>query len=92
MQQRLTAIWELFDGDLKLNNESAEEFGGVTYDELHDALLDEFDDYEIEYDEITETKEEDQKKFFQRLQEGFPQHLTTASTRTLRPLRGVRPM
>jgi Protein of unknown function DUF262 len=71
-QQRLSAIWEFFDGDLSLGEESAARFGGVTYDELPDSVSDAFDDYEIEYDEITDALEEDQKEFFQRLQEGLP--------------------
>ena len=71
-QQRLSAIWEFFDGDLVLSRESAERFGASTYDELQDEISDSFDDYEIEYDEITDAPEEDQKEFFQRLQEGLP--------------------
>jgi len=71
-QQRLSAIWEFYDGDLTLSKESAERFGASTYDELPDDISDLFDDYEIEYDEITDALEEDQKEFFQRLQEGLP--------------------
>lgn len=71
-QQRLSAIWEFMDGDLELSPEEAATFGGSTYGELSDALVDAFDDYEIEYDEITDAREEDVKEFFQRLQEGLP--------------------
>ncbi|OOY19580.1 hypothetical protein BMI86_13140 [Thioclava sp. DLFJ5-1] len=71
-QQRLTAIWEFMDGDLQLSAEAGETFGGRSYAELPDALGDAFDDYEIEYDEITEGRDEDVKEFFQRLQEGLP--------------------
>lgn len=72
-QQRLTAIWEFFDGDLELSEETAILFGGVKlYENLPDMLSDAFDDYELDYDEITEADEEEQKEFFQRLQEGLP--------------------
>lgn len=75
-QQRLTAIWEFFDDELELSKESEQEFGAKRYSELSDDLSDAFDDYEIEYDQITDAAEEDQKEFFQRLQEGLP--LTTS--------------
>ena len=71
-QQRLSAIWEFFDGDLTLSEDTAKRFGGATYDLLPDSVSDAFDDYEIEFDEITDALEEDQKEFFQRLQEGLP--------------------
>lgn len=70
-QQRLTAIFEFFDNELPLSSESAELFGGEIYDNLPSELSDAFDDYEIEYDEIVEASEEEQKDFFQRLQEGL---------------------
>ncbi|MGR3463855.1 DUF262 domain-containing protein [Limimaricola sp.] len=71
-QQRLTAIWEFMDGDLLLNEEDANLFGANTYANLPDDMSDAFDDYEIEYDEITDASEEDSKEFFQRLQAGLP--------------------
>jgi hypothetical protein len=71
-QQRLTAVWAFFDGDLALSDESAEEFGGTHYSELPDSISDAFDDYEFEYDEITDATDEEVKEFFQRLQEGLP--------------------
>ncbi len=70
-QQRLIAIWEFFDGDLELSKESQKVFGGKTHKDLSDDIMDAFDDYELEYDEITEASEEDQKEFFLRLQEGL---------------------
>lgn len=70
-QQRLVAIWEFFDGDLELNKESEKAFGGKVHGELPDDVMDAFDDYELEYDEITEASEEDQKEFFLRLQDGL---------------------
>ncbi|WP_175516962.1 DUF262 domain-containing protein [Planctomicrobium piriforme] len=71
-QQRLTAIWEFFDGELSLPAESAGEFGGNTYQSLSEEISDRFDDYEIEYDEITDATDEDVKEFFKRLQAGLP--------------------
>lgn len=71
-QQRLIAIWEFFDGNLELAENTAIQFCGATYAKLPDHVSDGFDDYELDYDEITEADEEDQKEFFQRLQEGLP--------------------
>jgi hypothetical protein len=70
-QQRLTTIFEFFDGALSLSKESAQSHGGATYAELPDALVDQFDDYEIEYDVITDHTEKELKEFFQRLQGGL---------------------
>lgn len=70
-QQRLTAIWEFYEGELKLSKEQAEQFGGADYASLPETLSDTFDDYEIEYDEITNATDEEVKDFFQRLQEGL---------------------
>ena len=71
-QQRLTAIWEFFDGDLALSEDTARAFSGGSYADLPDAVADAFDDYELEYDEIMDATDEDVKEFFQRLQEGLP--------------------
>jgi hypothetical protein len=71
-QQRLTAIFEFFDDELPLSEESTKEFGGRGYSDLPSDLSDNFDDFEIEYDEIEEAEEEEQREFFQRLQEGLP--------------------
>ena len=75
-QQRLVTIWEFFDNELPLADETAETFGGRHYKELPDPCGYAFDDYEIEFDEIEEAGEEEVKEFFQRLQEGLP--LTSA--------------
>ncbi len=71
-QQRLTAVFQFFDGELALSDESAEKFGGHYYSELPSEVSDNFDDFEIEYDEIEDATEEEQREFFQRLQEGLP--------------------
>ncbi len=75
-QQRLVSILEFFENQLPLADETAEKFGGQYYKELPDNVVDAFDDYEIEFDEIEEATEEEVKEFFQRLQEGLP--LTSA--------------
>ena len=71
-QQRLSAITEFFDNNLTLSEESAKKFGGAIYRELPEPVSDRFDDYEIEYDEITNATDEEIKEFFQRLQAGLP--------------------
>lgn len=70
-QQRLLAIFEFYDDDLALSAPSAKEFGAERYSGLPEPLQDAFDDYEIEYDEITDASEQDIKLFFQRLQGGL---------------------
>lgn len=72
-QQRLTAIWEFLDGEFELDAARSKEFGGESYQNLPDALSDAFDDYEIEFDVISDTATDaDVKEFFQRLQAGLP--------------------
>jgi len=71
-QQRLNAIWEFLDGKLKLDSKQSAEFGGADHDTLPESLSDAFDDYEIEYYEITCATDEELKEFFQRLQQGLP--------------------
>jgi hypothetical protein len=71
-QQRIAAIFDLFDNNLSLSTQSAKIFNGNYYDDLPSAISDAFDDFEIEYDEITQASEQDLKEFFQRLQQGLP--------------------
>lgn len=71
-QQRMTAIFEFFDNQLPLSRESAERFGGEYYRDLPGTVSDNFDDFEIDYDEIEEASDEELKLFFQRLQDGLP--------------------
>jgi hypothetical protein len=75
-QQRLSAIFDFFGGELSLSGESAARFGGGTYEDLGPNVTDRFDDFEIEYDEITEATDEELQLFFQRLQGGM--NLTSA--------------
>lgn len=71
-QQRLMAIFDFFDNELNLNSTSAHQFAGEYYKDLPEHISDRFDDYEIEFDEITDAGEEELKQFFQRLQDGLP--------------------
>ncbi len=71
-QQRLMAIFEFLDNELPLSDRSAKEFKAADYKKLPESLSDRFDDYKIEYDEITDATDKDLKEFFQRLQEGLP--------------------
>lgn len=71
-QQRLVAIFEFFANQLALEPETAKEFGGKYYEDLPHSVSDAFDDFEIEYDEISEAGDEELKEFFQRLQQGLP--------------------
>jgi hypothetical protein len=71
-QQRLTAIFDFFDNALPLSTASAKHFKGPFYKDLPGATSDAFDDFEIEYDEITDATDKELKEFFQRLQQGLP--------------------
>lgn len=70
-QQRLATIFEFFESSLSLSAPSSEEFGGATYEELPEPLTDAFDDFQIQYDEITEASDAELQQFFQRLQGGM---------------------
>lgn len=70
-QQRLTAIFEFFQNELPLSEESAKHFQGVYYRDLPALHSDNFDDYEIEFDIIEDADESEIKQFFQRLQGGI---------------------
>src|SRR5690606_4183939 len=70
-QQRLATIFEFLQGDLELDEGSAAEFGAAGYEALSESYSDNFDDYEIDFDEITAASEDDIQEFFQRLQLGM---------------------
>lgn len=71
-QQRLNAIFSFFANELALSDDSAEEFGGKYYKDLNPEFSDAFDDFEVDYDEISDAAEPVLKQFFQRLQQGLP--------------------
>ncbi len=70
-QQRLATIFEFLAGDLSLADETAKEFGGYRYSELSADVSDEVDDFEIDFDEISDASDDDLMEFFQRLQNGL---------------------
>ncbi|NIR49621.1 MAG: hypothetical protein GWN62_17400, partial [Aliifodinibius sp.] len=51
-QQRLSAIFEFFDDNLTLDLDTARQIGASKYSELPDDVMDTFDDYEIDIEEI----------------------------------------
>ncbi|MFD2786322.1 DUF262 domain-containing protein [Hymenobacter rubripertinctus] len=71
-QQRLSSIIEFFNNELALSEESAKKFGDSYYKDLPPRISDNFDDFEIDFDEIQGAEDEELKEFFQRLQEGLP--------------------
>lgn len=71
-QQRLSAIFEFFDGELSLPASAEQEFGGTKYATISDHYRDAFDDFEIEIDIVMDADETEIKEFFQRLQAGLP--------------------
>lgn len=70
-QQRLAAILEFFANELPLSTDSVAQFGGPYYKDLKSKFSDDFDDFEIDYDEIEDASEAELKQFFQRLQDGL---------------------
>lgn len=71
-QQRLTAIFEFFDDELTLTEETAKRVGATKYSELQDDVSDAFDDFEIDIEEIEDATEEELEELFKRLQLGTP--------------------
>ena len=71
-QQRLSAIFEFLDNELPLSEASAKKFSATHYEDLDDDISDDFDDFEIQFDEITGATDKELKEFFLRLQEGLP--------------------
>ena len=71
-QQRLSAIFEFLGNEFQLGNNGDVSSQNKYYRELPPNVSDNIDDFEIEYDEITEASEEDIKLFFQRLRQGLP--------------------
>jgi Protein of unknown function DUF262 len=68
-QQRLMTIFEFFDNELAITGKKSKP---QYYRDLPSAQSDAFDDFEIEYDEISEASDTDVKLYFQRLQQGLP--------------------
>jgi hypothetical protein len=75
-QQRLAAIFEFYDGKLKLSPAIAAKYGGSSYSKLKADYSDAFDDFEIDIEEIEDAADDELEDLFVRLQLGTP--LTTA--------------
>jgi hypothetical protein len=71
-QQRLSSIFEFFDDNLSLDHDTARRVGATRYSELPDDVSDNFDDYEIDIEEIEDASDFDMEELFQRLQLGTP--------------------
>ncbi|MBU4186555.1 MAG: DUF262 domain-containing protein [Proteobacteria bacterium] len=71
-QQRLSAIFSFFSDDLTLSGDTSKRIGASKYTELDDDISDEFDDFEIEIEEIAEASDEELEELFKRLQLGMP--------------------
>jgi hypothetical protein len=69
-QQRLNAIFEYYDEKFELAEDSP--FAGLRYSDLPDDKSDEFDDFEIEIEEIENTSDDELEELFLRLQLGTP--------------------
>lgn len=93
-QQRLSAIFEFLDGELKLSGETSERYDGAeSYDDLDADISDRFDDFEIDFDEIDEATEGEIEEFFKRLQGGFrlnsPERLNAVPSKLTTFCRGL---
>jgi hypothetical protein len=72
-QQRLTAIFEFCDNKLELNEDTTTRYNGAKkYEDLPDDVSDEFDDFEIDIEEIEDADDHTLEELFQRLQLGTP--------------------
>ena len=71
-QQRLAAVFSFLDNNLSLSRETQERYGGPYYKDLSQDVSDRFDDFELDFEEITEAEQEEVQEYFQRLQEGLP--------------------
>jgi hypothetical protein len=71
-QQRLSAIFEFFEDQLALDEDTAKKAGGNKYSQLDDDISDAFDDFEIDIEEIEGATEEELEELFRRLQLGTP--------------------
>ena len=67
----MATIFEFLSGELSLSDQTAKEFGGATYAELSPDVSDKVDDFEIDFDEISDASDDDLMEFFQRLQNGL---------------------
>jgi len=83
-QQRLNAIFEFYEGNITLPEDAKKTYGGTTYKTLSDNYSDQFDDFELQIDEIEDAEDSELEELYLRLQLGTP--LNTAEK--LKAVRG----
>ena len=71
-QQRLTAIFDFFDGKFTLSKKYSGEMGGLFYEDLPNKTKDNFDDFEIVVFEMSNASDDEIREMFDRLQRGMP--------------------
>ncbi|MGE3170715.1 MAG: DUF262 domain-containing protein [Pyrinomonadaceae bacterium] len=71
-QQRLNTIIEFFTDQLVLSEETAKRVGADRYSKLPENVSDDFDDFEIDIEEIQEATDDELDELFKRLQLGTP--------------------
>jgi hypothetical protein len=72
-QQRLTAIFDFFDGKFVLSKKYSGEFGGgLYYANLPDKIKDDLEDFEIVVFEMSHASDDEIRDMFDRLQRGMP--------------------
>ena len=71
-QQRLAAIFEFFDNELTLDPDTSPRPKILKYSQLPYEMSDEFDDFEIDIEEIEDASDEELEELFKRLQLGTP--------------------
>ncbi len=77
-QQRLTAIFDFFEGEYPLSKKYSGEKGGLYFNDLikikvnSRTLRDKFEDYELLVFEIINTSDSEIREMFKRLQKGMP--------------------
>lgn len=71
-QQRLKAIIEFFEDKLILSEDTVKRVGGDRYSKLPENFSDDFDDFEIDIEEIQDATDDELDELFKRLQLGTP--------------------
>ncbi|PCJ22002.1 MAG: hypothetical protein COA96_14980 [SAR86 cluster bacterium] len=71
-KQRLTAIYNFLGDELSLNTEYSGIHGGKKYSELTEKTQDQFDEYQIDIEEVSEATNDEISELFKRLQGGTP--------------------
>ena len=70
-QQRLSAIYDFFDNQLKLSKKLSPEYGDKTFDQLPQEVKDIFEDHEVIIVELSKSTDAEIREMFDRLQRGM---------------------